>query len=151
MSLIASVVVGLIMVFTLALTAVAFRPAYVRMMDAVNSTVSTQIAGDSTALNSIWATVDTANGVYWAIPILGILLIALWVYMNANGASHRPAKLKHRATMRDTPNGRRLVVSNPQEPRASRSGNAENVREASNTQTREMVPKYACVAVSLTT
>ena len=83
MSLIASVVVGLIMVFTLALTAVAFRPAYVRMMDAVNSTVSTQIAGDSTALNSIWATVDTANGVYWAIPILGILLIALWVYMNA--------------------------------------------------------------------
>jgi len=83
MSFIRSVVVGLILVFSLAFSAIVFRPAQVRVMDALNSSISNALAGDSTALSTIWGTVDTVNGIYWTIPILGIILIALWVYMNA--------------------------------------------------------------------
>lgn len=61
-------------------TAIMFRPVQVRVMDIMNTTASPLLANDTTALNSFMDTINVSNGVYWTIPIMGIIFIALWLY-----------------------------------------------------------------------
>jgi hypothetical protein len=81
------------LIFGFAFSAIAFRPAYVSVMTSVNSSFSNAVAGDTTALRSMWATVNTAEGMYWTVPILGILLILLWIYMSAQKKEYVSAGL----------------------------------------------------------
>lgn len=76
-----AVVFGFAMMFVVAMTAITLRPAYVVVTDSLNTTVH-EI--NQTLASTVWDNWHaTTNYLWWLIPSLGIIVILMYIWMNA--------------------------------------------------------------------
>lgn len=90
-----AVILGFVLTASISITAVTFRPAYVKTMDVMNSTIYSQSLGvTGTGEWDTWYTVT--DYLYWIIPAAMIIGIWLMVWVNAQQKEYVTAGVPYR-------------------------------------------------------